>query len=299
MKALVFVTYADCENKWRSLEAAGYEVVTFQYDRLPHKDHRKLVEEVRRVSPHFAVFIGALDGPNHNVPSVDILKDVRDYAPFIHMCNDAADKPWWSTLEQYDKHECFDVQVAIDGAPSPITRFRSGLTLLTPIDTRPFVPKPWDERKLPMGMSSNDMGNWKRGDLVRCLAERGHLKFRKGTADTYSYKDYAEFMCQTKIAFNHPQTGSAQYYHVKGRVVEAGFAGCCLLERKDSPTRHWFTPGVDYIEYEGDGVQDIYDALRKHDHNAERIAQRFEERVKVFHSPNVFWITVLAKAGVA
>ena len=68
-----------------------------------------------------------------------------------------------------------------------------------------------------------------------------------------SYKEAAQYMANVRIMPNFAQTGSYERMHVKGRVIEAGLAGCLLLEQADSPTRDWFEAGVDYLPYQSMG----------------------------------------------
>jgi len=299
MKALCLVTFADCDNKVKSLEAAGFAVETRQYDKSYFHGHMAIVDEAKnRIKPDFIVYIGAIPGPVHSVPTFGIFRQFRKIAPLIHMCNDAGDAPWWPYLKAYNEEDCFDVQVAIDGSSSPINTFKNGIALLTPIDCRPFEPKPWNERTTNMAMSSNAIGHGARGRVVQGLIDRRILTFRKGTNELHSYEDYAQFLCNSKIVFNHPMTGSGDYQHVKGRVVEAGFAGACLLERKGSPTSTWLLPGIDYLEYE-DNDPDAVVALMTNagDTILQQTAHNLHERVVRIHHPKVFWNAVLAKAG--
>lgn len=296
MKALVFVTHADCENKYRSLEAAGHEVVVEQYDNRPHHRHGELVRKTIDVAPDFAVFIGAVEEYHHRpVPSVETLQLIRAQVPFIHMCNDAADQPWWPMLELYDDKGCFDVQVAIDGSTSPINRFKNGMVALTPIDCRPYTPLYWENRKIRMSMIGG-LGHGPRGQMVQGLISRGVLDWQKGSQEIRSYEQYAQILCASKIVFNHPMTGSGHYQHVKGRVIEAGFAGACLFERRGSPTSLWFLPGVDFIEYD-ESVDSVVNLLNTPESILSAAAENLRKRVESAHHPRVFWNAVLAKAG--
>lgn len=298
MRALVFVTFTDCENKVKSLEAAGYEVHQFQYDKLPHEQHHKLIEEVRRLSPDFSVLIGAIEGPNHFVPRPNILQEIRALVPFIHMCNDAADPPWWPFLDMYNREGCFDAQVAIDGMGGPIASYKNGLVLLTPIDHRPFKPVEWQYRKHKVGMMGNSPGHGQRGAIVNGLIQRGLVNFHHGWLDIRPYSEYANFLSDCKCVLNHPMTGSGQYKHVKGRVIETGFARSCLLEPIGSPAANWFVPGVDYLEYE-DNVNAAADViLTTSEDRMWECAQCLNVSVAERHNPFVFWKKVLNKVGV-
>jgi len=295
MKCLVLVTWADCENKWRSLQAIGHEVHIRQYDMLPSDRHMELVDEARLLRPDFIVFIGSVPefhpGP---VLSHDVLRRFRDIAPSVHMCNDAADEPWWKWLQLYDRLECFSLQVNIDGAfDTPISTFKNrGLTLLTPVDHRVFRPR----AKRPILMSLvGGHGHSQRGQIVGELIVRKMLSFFEGPTGR-SYKEMADILCGSKFVFNHSMTGSAQRHHVKGRVIEAGFAGAALIEYKNSPTASWFNPGFEYFYYED--ANDIAGILAMPDTLVSKVAKNFHNKVIREHHPRVFWDKVLTKAGV-
>jgi hypothetical protein len=50
------------------------------------------------------------------------------------------------------------------------------------------------------------------------------------------------------MVINTSMTGSGDAHHIKGRVIEAGWAGCCLLEQEGSPIWQWFPPDC-YVLY--------------------------------------------------
>ncbi len=298
MNVLFLITHTpNCEPFWRSLEAVGHKVHVELYDDRPHDRHQELVELARTLKPDFAVYIGAY-APSHKrpVPSTDILSQIRATCPFILLCGDAADDPWWPVLEDYHQKDCFDAMVAIDGSfNTPIKEFAEGLTLLTPLDPRVYRPWPWGKRTITTGMIGGLGGL--RGQIVYELSVQGLIDYRLGPIGR-SYADYATLLCLTKITLNFAQTGTGKYLHVKGRVVEAGFAGSTVLETKGSPLKEWgFVPGEDYFEYEG--LEDLVDFLKNvPDELVEKMASKFTVKMTVDHNPWIFWGKVLAKAGV-
>jgi hypothetical protein len=294
MKAVVFHTFSsDCENKWMSLQAAGHDVHLIQYDDRPHDRHGELVEEVRRVAPDFAVFIGACEqSHNRPVPNVDILRRIRDVTPFIHMCDDAADPPWWPQLQTYHDQACFTVQVSIDGGhDAPLSAFSEGMTLLTPVDTRVFSPRPWHEREIPFSFVGN-IGGGDRSHVITRLCERGLLQFYQ-MSPSRSYADMAAIIGNSRFVFNHTLTGTGTRSHVKGRVVECGFAGAALIEYGPSLMGDWFRPDEYFAAQTIDEVEAIIRTQAGDD-----VAARFHDKVEREHHPRVFWDKVLTKACV-
>ncbi len=298
MNVLFLVTHTpNCEPFWRSLEAVGHKVRVELYDDRPHDRHHELVELARILKPDFAVYIGAY-APSHQrpVPSTDTLSRIRDVCPFILLCGDAADDPWWPVLEDYHQKRCFTAMVAIDGSfNTPIKEFTEGLTLLTPLDPRVYNPLPWDKRTITTGMIGGLGGL--RGQIVYELSTRGLIDYRLGPIGR-SYADYAELLCLTKITLNFAQTGTGKYLHVKGRVVEAGFAGSAVMETRSSPLSQWgFVPGEDYFEYDtGEEIADLL--LDTPSWLVEKMAAKFHQKMTVDHNPWIFWGKVLGTAGV-
>lgn len=299
MKALCLVTHSrDCENKWRSFESLGHECIEHRYDDRPHDRHKELIDLAKAVKPDVIIYIGAIEQYHSNpVPSVDVLCGLREVAPSIHLCGDASDRPWWPWLEKYDTHQCFSTQVSMDGnLETPIAQFATGLVLLTPTDTRSFQSKSWAERSIKLGLVGGQ-GHTKRQSLIIELQRRGILAF-SDTSVERSYASMAELMCNTKITLNVPFNGTGDRMHVKGRVIEAGLAGSCLLEGVGSPTANWFNTGEHYLEYDNlDRVIQLVNDTP--DEQLQTMAKRFSNRVRVLHHPVVFWDRVLAKAGVS
>lgn len=294
MKALALITYTvqECYGRWASLASLGHEVIVHQYDQYPAGQHGPLVDKVREVSPDFVLYIGA-PAPYHArpVPAPDILAAINKISPTVHICGDGGDPPWWPILEEYDRERCFTVQVNIDGSPSPVSSFRNGLLRLAPMDPRPFKPLPWNERK-HLAMLMGGMGGGERGEITTALVQKQLLQWYPGPGRPYD--DLAAIMCSYKIGFNHPMTGSGTKMHVKGRLVEVGYAGCVLLERYGSPAQNWFFPGIEYLTYNtaGDAARLIEvtpDAL------LQQMAHEFHEHVMKEHSPAAFWGKVFDK----
>lgn len=300
MKAMILRTYtADTEKTWKSFEYLGHDCDVHVYDDRPHDRQNEFVEHAQHTQPHMIMYIGAIE-QYHGRPVLqpDILKRLNDIAPMVHICGDASDRPWWEWLQLYHDQGCFSAQVSIDGVfNTPLTEHKEGLVLLTPTIPSAFIPTDWDARNIQASMAGG-LGHGQRAELVANLHGRGAIEWMD-SRDGRSYDDMAEFMCRSRIVVNSPMNGTGDADHVKGRVIECGWAGACLLERVKSPTRRWFQKGLEYLEYSG-----VEDALKKiewareHDAEVKGIAARFRQRVMFEHSPGVFWDKVLKIAGV-
>jgi hypothetical protein len=296
VKALCLVTITcNCEILARSVEAAGHECLVELYTNGENDRHLQLVEIAKAWKPDFISYIGAISGGTLPVPSPDILCALNAVAPMIHLCGDACDSSWWDWLHEYDRRQCFTVQVSMDGSPdNPILGFKNGISLLSPVDCRPFFPRPWSERSIRLGLVGG-YGHSLRANTISALLDQGLLSFTVTHQDR-SYAEMARIMCDTRVTLNNADNGTGNRRHVKGRVIEAGFAGSCLLETRGSPTADWFAPGYEFLEY--DDANEVMQILNdRSDDDLRSIAGRFHARMVREHHPRVFWDKVLHKAG--
>jgi hypothetical protein len=294
-KRALFLTTWTPNNEvfWKSLQCIGWDVEPHRYD-IPER-HSEVPEYVKQASPDIVVYVGAVGTHAQGVLPSPILKSLRDTAPTILLCGDAADAGWWPLMTEYRSMECFDVNVSIDGSAHP-----GFIDKLTPIDVRPYKPRSWGQRDIFIGANRGIGDGGERGHIVRHLNATMPVDIGSApTPGTATSDDMASFLCRCKVVPNGPRTGSSNADHVKGRVVETGFGGACLLERANPATSRWFVPGVDYVSYNGDAdaisqVQWIKD----HDDEAMRIAERLNEKVIRDHHPKVFWTDILGKIGI-
>ena len=246
MKALFLTTKTrDCSNHVRAWESFAGHVAHVTYDHMGVRNDWQLVAAAEQARPDIIFHIGACQAPGNPKPAA--FRQIRAIAPFVNIVSDAADTPWHPVLRIYRNERCFDLQVSIDGAkPEGI-----GLATLTPIDPAPFQVE--CERDIRCGFSGSP-GRWnERSQIVRSLVDFGGLTLRDKPG---SYEDHARFMRRCKLALNVSLTGSGLTHHIKGRVLEAGFAGCALLEPEGSPIGEWFPEGC-WVSY-----RDAPDAAR-------------------------------------
>jgi hypothetical protein len=304
----LFVTSATNETiKYgESFEYLGHEIKTAKYTNRvgkPGQGTTGLADEVilqqaQDCQPDLIVYIGSRWG---DLLSIAALKTLRDIAPTIHICSDAADDPWWDLLIEYDKAGAFDLQVAIDGNKEwPL--HATQLTCLTPFrpDQYPAAPAPHAERPFVWGYGGNPGGRGsKRKAMMDALIAKG-LKIRLRDPALGTHQAYIDFMCQCRMVVNFPHTGTQNYMHVKGRVVEAGVTGAVLLDERGSPTRDWFTPGVDYLEYgTAEECYKIVQGFTERPELTQAMGERFRQRVLKEHGPAQFWGGILERVGLA
>lgn len=299
MKGLVFTTGTpDTIKLVRSFQSLGHETEVIQYDVGPTSggNHVHMLQQVQGRTPDVIVYIGAIKEIHHSwVPSTEELCEINRLAPMIHICSDAADPPWHKSLEEYDAAKAFALQVTIDGSyDSPIARF--GLVALTPVHHDWFSNNPpYSERSVHCGFAG---GIGIRADILNFIGRHGLLHHFGNGGHGAEYYDLCRFYGSCRTVINDARTGSTERRHMKGRFVEAGMAGCVVLEPTDSPAGNWFTPGEDFLAYQNPG--EAVELIRRADPELERyekIGRRMRERMIAEHSAPVFWRKVFERVG--
>ena len=232
MKALFITTEtSDCANHvraWNSCFPAA-DHLTFNHKGI--RNDWLFLERARGADVIF--YIGAHEAAGN--PKWATLNALRSIAPSVLLCSDAADQPWHKTIEAYRRHQCFDLYVSLDGArDAPVD-----LATLTPVDPSVFSAR---ERDIRCGFSGT-VGRWNtRSEMVNALMWFGGLTVRRRARED-GYQEHGDFLSRCCMLINTSWTGTGQAHHIKGRVLEAGFAGCALLEYADSPIGEWFPQG--------------------------------------------------------
>lgn len=275
MKALFLTTKtSDCFNHVRGWVSAfgPAEHMTFNYGGGIRNDW-KFVDVANEIEPDIIFYIGAQSGIN--LPRRDTFLKLRESAPLINICSDAADYPWHPTLIKYREEGCFDAQVALDGArAAPVD-----IATLTPVDPYPFgaddgISVPRDIR---CGFSGS-VGEGPRGKILDALGTDVQIRNRVDGQD--NYQDHADFMRKCRLIINSSFTGTGERHHVKGRVLEAGWAGCALLESEGSPIGEWFPEDCYFIYKDAAHAANLIRNLSdgEIEHAASRLSEIIRER---------------------
>lgn len=234
MKALFLTTKTvDCENHvraWNSISREPAVHITYEHRGGGIRMDQKLFEQMQAAAPDVMFYIGANSAPGNPKPST--LRAMKSIAPFINLCSDAADRPWHNTLLNYRALGCFTLQVSIDGARIPQVDYAT----LTPVDAAPFANHL--TRDIRCGFSGGVGKGSERSEIITALQWFKGLVVRP--RDHSSYDEHAWFTKRCRMLLNFSWTGTAKAHHIKGRVLEAGFAGCALLEHENSPLAEWF-----------------------------------------------------------
>lgn len=270
------------------------------YDLMAREHMDMLPYVVGQNRPDWVLMIGAHeDYHDWPVPTVEVLAEIGERWPLVHMCCDGAEPVWWSQIQRYYDRGRFALQINIDGTRTGPIGDR-GITLLSPFDPShfPSPPRPWSDRPIRLGFAgSRGDPSHPRGKYVQMLETAGLLTVRN--RDSNGHADgYRDFLSSCRCVWNAPWTGSGDTMHVKGRPLEAAHAGAVLFEHAQSPLSDWFTPGQDYLPYSD--LDDVMRGLEWVDRDpvgAEAMATRLRERVVDEHSPAAFWERVLERLG--
>ena len=289
VKALFYTTKtSDCGNHVRAWNSVFPTAHHARYDHRGICNDWQFIEEVEKVKPDVVFYIGANDAPGN--PKVGTLQAVRKLAPMVNLCSDAGDRPWHKVLEGYTRKGCFDLQVSIDGAKDAPLDFAT----LTPVDTRPFeLPL---TKTIRCGFSGSVGRHNSRSEIILALQWFGGLTARdRIKPDTY--EDHVDFMKRCRMILNISKTGSDLAHHIKGRVLEAAWAKCALLESEGSTIGQWFPPDC-YITYrDPKEAAEIIATLP--DSEIDRMAGRLHEEVKKRFRPEMIYGDILARVDIA
>lgn len=287
MKAAFITTSTDnCDPVVRGWESFNdVPIAWIRYNEAASApDDAHLLPFLKEAAPDIIFYIGAAWLPGN--PRVETLQAARQMAPTVHICFDGGDGPWWPKMDEYRKAGCFSRQVNIDGAVCPT----ADLTTLCPIDPRPYAAGREIAKTRRAGFAGF-VGNTYRGSIVNPMVMQGLLELRHRKAGYKNHSDYAEFakwLCETRCTVNTAITGTVMRRHVKGRIIEAGLAGVCVLEDSASPTKNWFTPMHDYIPWHS--VDDVAFWLRTmQDSEMERIGRNLRETVNEKYSAKAIY----------
>ena len=271
-------------SAWDSFNTVPCERITFDHNGLDNG--WLLVDRAREIKPDVIFYIGACNAPGN--PKAATFRELRTIAPLVNVVSDAADRPWHIPLKRYAEQGCFDLQVAIDGAhDAPLDH-----STLTPVDIRVFESIPDGPRDIRCGFSGS-VGRFNpRAEIVTPLEMLGGLTVRKRSGDG-GYSDHAAFLKRCRMLLNVSFTGSGDRHHIKGRALEAGWAGCCLLEHKDSIIARWL-PSDCYLTY-----SDVREAARiiadTPDEVIERTAKRLSDEIRSRFHPALIYGGILSR----
>ena len=270
----------------------------------------EILRRAREYDPDVILYSGANGGPG--MLKIETFQELRKIAPSIHYQGDLEDESWWDTLETYRDNDCFDLCVANTGVHVPsLTDYAT----LTVVNITPYKMLAGQERTVHCGFPGGyaplaDFNRTKRSIrkggksvenlvldprsvVLHSLSDLVTLKERR---QSILYEEYASFLLKTRLVFNTSRTGSGNHHHVKGRVVEAAFAGCALLEMRESPTKNWFSEDT-YFQY--GSVEEARGIIRTTpNEEIDRRAVAFHEHAMANYLPEMIFGEMMNRLGI-
>lgn len=261
----------------------GAVVEVYGGSRAP--DHR-IAQAIRQHQPDVVVWSGVCGG--ESMPSGHFLRSLRDHCRSAMICWDAGHKDWHPYLEEYKKHDTFDLVAAADGS-FDWPRRKQDLPALCPINPG-WYDGASNDRQIDLGFCGSYDSDSARGRILAELSN--HATVLRRTGEPGPYRDYADFMLQCRATVNVAHSAGDGPMHVKARCVEAAWAGCMLFESKGSPLSKWFLSGRDYREYEN--AAEVAELVRDEDFTdyAEGYSNALREAMQQYH-PQHFWEKVM------
>lgn len=273
----------------------GHEVEIHRYTRWNLPVDRDMLDRADQVRPKLIVYIGSND-PALMAQTSTFLR-LKKIAPTVLLCHDASDNTWTPVLEAYQRADCFSLVVGIDGNVDWPQRAQD-FTALTPVPAQHYRNlQPLSDRPVRFGFAGG-YASPSRRNVVEHLVEHTGLIVPQRDEKYGSYPVYARFMQRCRIVLNVPWSGSDNAVQVKGRVLEAGHAGCVLLEHADSAAKNWFVADGDYAAYESkEHAVEVVQKLRADIEWMKHLALALHTRVTTEHSATIFWDKVFKGVG--
>lgn len=206
-------------------------------------DHN-IIRKVNSFQPEIIIYSGPAGGKCK--PYTETLAWMRDKAKTVCYVLDGGCPEWHPLLQEYQDKNVFDLVANLDGNPEWPKRSKD-ITLWQVTDEEFFKEKLVKDIRIGF---AGGTGSKHRRDMLDVLKKKCDLVIAERFETWGTYKHFADFMKRCQMTVNFPETGSGRAYHLKNRVLEAGFAGVCLFEKKNPVTELYFTPNVDYVQYE-------------------------------------------------
>lgn len=330
MRAL-FVTSStsDVDSLVRAWDCwQSHRSVCVKFQHMGRSKDDKILAVAREILPDIIFYIGANEGSG--IPSIETFLALKSLAPLINLCCDAGDPPWHKPLRCYREAMCFTLQVALDGNhDSPVD-----LVTVTPVDPSLYdepIPRMihcgfsggispknktafktsfsrYPPPKLTRPRPTNALQAWTPTHKKRMTVPTGSRALRdqiiwsmdnlvtvRRRTSTAPYSEHVKFMLSCQMIINVSASGTGTTHQIKGRVLEAGWAGCALLETEGSPIANWLPQGSYFIYRDANHARELIKSL-----TAEQVTKSafvLNEYVKEHYHPRQIYGEILERAG--
>lgn len=231
---------------WNGVGGKAFKV----FDYFCEDSDNAILDIAHEFEPTHVIWIGTCGGPYET--KAETFQELRKKSKTIMICPEASHPDWDRLIQEFYDKDSFDLIINIDGNPNWGHRQGKGLTTLAMYGQRAYQMDHnyyhWRNRPIDVGFcgGSGYPGTMRQRLVHHLTMVRRHNNMPLLTQFPFiecpgTYQLYADFMRMTKIAVNSCGSGEDRSKHVKGRVVEAGLAGCCLIEEEGSPIGLWFS----------------------------------------------------------
>ncbi len=280
------------------LKESGYEITTYAWDGNLISRHN-LLESVLELNPDLIVLSSyvMIGGRIKNQPSIGFFAALKSFVPnakFVCLWWDTCSNRFWS---KFPLESVFDLHVAMEnpcGMSLDITRHvRQKFLFLYSTHPRSTLIRP-KEKDISV-FFSGQIGDYRnnRKEYIDHLIKNGFGKhiYTNDRATQMPIREYFEKMGRARIVVNFSM--SVDFHQLKGRIFEAMFTNCLLLESRNPQIECFFSDGEHYVAY--DSKEDLLNKIlyfEKNPAEGERLAQNARNLVlKEFTTEN-FWKSV-------
>lgn len=260
-----------------------------EFDYFIQPANLKVLQEALEFKPTHVICLGACGSP-YDIQK-ETFKQLRKTAKTILLCPEASHPEWHKLIQSYYDYDCLDLIVNLDGAYWE--QQDKGHTTLAIYGVEPYRKYPyriWQKRPINVGFCGGVGGpGTMRLKLLDYLKEQKLVTIFNFIETRGTYQQYADFMMSCKIVVNCAGSSGDRSKHVKGRVVEAGLAGACLLEEVGSPIAKWIREGS-YFTFHGlEDCKNQIEFLLSHPEQARISASYLHDDVIMDFHPKRQW----------
>lgn len=276
-----------CEPHIASVLELGVEVIVFDY--FVDNAHEKILNIANCIHPtHVIVLGGATDHLE-----LRTLLELKKTSKVILLVPEASHPDWKAYLDKLENGT--DLIVNLDGNYDWDPE-RKHHTTLAIYGQQPY----WHIQHL----KDIDVGfcggpgapGTMRQRLIDYLKEQNSITVFPFIEEPGTYQQYADFMKKCKIIVNAAGSSGDKSKHVKGRVIEAGLARCCLLEEVGSPIDQWFSKRSYFTFSSPENCKEQIDRLLVHDQSSSLYAAAIlNEEVYTKYNPRKMWKEIFDK----
>lgn len=230
-------------------------------------------------------------------PSIECIKKLKERGIFICVFwpdNNPLDLVLRKNILPY-----IDLNIPHDNPKSNTNQVRfedeKHLYLWTPINSNLYFK---DNQTLDVGFIGSTRYPERQEYLNKLKVKLPNIQIGGGQRESSSsINKYAKMVRSCKIGLNFCKNpmGSG-YEQIKGRVFEVIASKSLLLEEKNSSTPDFFTPGLDYVEFEN--LEDLVNKIEYYSQNeSERIsiAENGFRKFNKYYTSKHFWDKVMTR----